>query len=304
VQSRCRQRSQCRQASLDPGALERKCTPCHRARAGAAALVELVAEPLYILGAAQLRFGLRVGAEAAATLARGALTLALLARGACAPALALSWGQARPRARPLRSPTALERLLPAALGREACLAPVRCRIGLTCVCWAAQLAYAGVTLAAYVAAYAPELAAQHRKGRTAAASGAACAAPPAASGSEPACSARPAAALDARRRAVAAEPEQACPAGGGQPDQAQQAGGAAEGEGARGHAAKDAAAERSCGADGDAGFRDTRPAADGARRGHRELAGRCSGEGEERRPLLEGRTLRLCASFTLQARTP
>jgi hypothetical protein len=99
VQSRCRQRSQCRQASLDPGALERKCTPCHRARAGAAALVELVAEPLYILGAAQLRFGLRVGAEAAATLARGALTLALLARGACAPALALSWGQARRRAR-------------------------------------------------------------------------------------------------------------------------------------------------------------------------------------------------------------
>ena len=63
--------------------------------AGAAALLELAAEPLYILGAAQLRFRLRVGAEAAATLARGALTLALLARRACAPALALSWGQAR-----------------------------------------------------------------------------------------------------------------------------------------------------------------------------------------------------------------
>ncbi|KAK9822173.1 hypothetical protein WJX81_005195 [Elliptochloris bilobata] len=81
---------------------------------GAAALLELAAEPLYILGAAQLRFRLRVGAEAAATLARGVLTLALLARATCAPALALSWG---------------------------------------------QLAYAGVTLLAYLTAYAPALAA-------------------------------------------------------------------------------------------------------------------------------------------------
>ena len=64
--------------------------------AGAAALLELAAEPLYILGAAQLRFRLRVGAEAAATLARGAVTLALLARSACAPAIALSWGQVLP----------------------------------------------------------------------------------------------------------------------------------------------------------------------------------------------------------------
>lgn len=67
----------------------RPCAPL----AGAAALLELAAEPLYILGAAQLRFRLRVGAEAAATLARGALTLALLARRACEPAIALSWGQ-------------------------------------------------------------------------------------------------------------------------------------------------------------------------------------------------------------------
>jgi len=178
---------------------------------------------------------------------------------------------------------------------------VRCRIGLTCVCWAAQLAYAGVTLAAYVAAYAPELAAQHRKGRTAAASGAACAAPPAASGSEPACSARPAAAPGVRRRAGAAEPDQACRADGGQPDQAQPAGGADEGQGARGGAAKDAAAERSRGANGDSSFRDTRPAADGELYGA-QSGGRHSGAGGEQRPLLEGRTLRLCASFTLQAR--
>lgn len=62
--------------------------------AGAAAMLELAAEPLYILSTVQLRFRLRVGAEAAATLARGGLTLLLLARAACAPAIALSWGQA------------------------------------------------------------------------------------------------------------------------------------------------------------------------------------------------------------------
>lgn len=62
--------------------------------AGAAAMLELAAEPLYILSTVRLRFRLRVGAEAAATLARGGLTLLLLARAACAPAIALSWGQA------------------------------------------------------------------------------------------------------------------------------------------------------------------------------------------------------------------
>jgi len=202
--------------------------------------------------------------------------------------------------RPPRSPTARDRLLPAALGPEACLAPVRGRVGLTRVCWAAQLAYAGVTLASYAAAYAPELAAQLRKRQAAAASGAACEAPPAAPASWPACSTRPAAALGARRRAGAAEPDRACRAGGGQPDQVQLAGGADEGQGARGGVAKGAAAERSRGADADASVRDTRPAAASEQRGA-QSAGHCGGAGQEQRPLLEGRTLRLCASFTLQA---
>ncbi len=45
---------------------------------GAAAVVELLAEPLYILAAVQLRFGLRAAVDAAALLTKSAATLALL----------------------------------------------------------------------------------------------------------------------------------------------------------------------------------------------------------------------------------
>ena len=61
---------------------------------GVAALIELAAEPLYIIASAQLRFGLRAGVETAALLLRGALTLLLLARAPrLAPALAFSVAQ-------------------------------------------------------------------------------------------------------------------------------------------------------------------------------------------------------------------
>jgi oligosaccharide translocation protein RFT1 len=60
---------------------------------GAAAFLELAAEPFYILSTVRLWFGVRVGVEAAATLAKNALTLALLLRWGVAPALAFSWGQ-------------------------------------------------------------------------------------------------------------------------------------------------------------------------------------------------------------------
>jgi oligosaccharide translocation protein RFT1 len=59
---------------------------------GAAALVELLAEPLYILATVERRYGLRLAAEAAATLGRAAVTLGALRRGA-PPPLAFSWGQ-------------------------------------------------------------------------------------------------------------------------------------------------------------------------------------------------------------------
>ena len=55
--------------------------------------MELLSEPLYILAACRLLFGLRVGVEAAAQAAKGVLTLALVRRPGTPPAIAFSWAQ-------------------------------------------------------------------------------------------------------------------------------------------------------------------------------------------------------------------
>jgi oligosaccharide translocation protein RFT1 len=60
---------------------------------GAAAFIELLAEPLYILATVRLFFGVRVAVEALATVAKNAITLLLLLHWKVAPALAFSWGQ-------------------------------------------------------------------------------------------------------------------------------------------------------------------------------------------------------------------
>lgn len=61
---------------------------------GIAAFLELVAEPLYILATTRLLFGLRVGVETVATVAKGVVLLALV-RGSSGtpPAIAFSWAQ-------------------------------------------------------------------------------------------------------------------------------------------------------------------------------------------------------------------
>lgn len=61
--------------------------------AGAAAMLELLSEPLYILAAVQLRFRLRALVDTAAIVAKSAATVALLQLTALPPALALSWAQ-------------------------------------------------------------------------------------------------------------------------------------------------------------------------------------------------------------------
>ena len=61
--------------------------------AGLAAFLELCSEPLYILATSQLKFRLRMAAEAAAAVARGGLTLWLLRAGSVHPAMALTLGQ-------------------------------------------------------------------------------------------------------------------------------------------------------------------------------------------------------------------
>ena len=61
--------------------------------AGLAAFLELCSEPLYILATSQLKFRLRMAAEAIAAVARGGLTLALLRAGSTHPAMALTLGQ-------------------------------------------------------------------------------------------------------------------------------------------------------------------------------------------------------------------
>lgn len=58
-----------------------------------AALVELLAEPFYILASVHLRFGPRVAIDALSTATKGAVTLLLVSRGAMAPALAFSVAQ-------------------------------------------------------------------------------------------------------------------------------------------------------------------------------------------------------------------
>lgn len=72
---------------LDP------CLPHTLSPAGLAAFVEVLSEPLYILAATRLLFGLRVGVETAAQGAKGVLTLALVRRPGYPPALAFSWAQ-------------------------------------------------------------------------------------------------------------------------------------------------------------------------------------------------------------------
>jgi oligosaccharide translocation protein RFT1 len=59
---------------------------------GAAAVLELLSEPLYILSMARMRFKLRMACETAATIVKNGSTLALLSFG-IAPALAFSWAQ-------------------------------------------------------------------------------------------------------------------------------------------------------------------------------------------------------------------
>lgn len=58
----------------------------------AAAVIEILSEPLYILATVRLWFGIRVWSEASALVAKNAITLALLHLKLPAP-LALSWGQ-------------------------------------------------------------------------------------------------------------------------------------------------------------------------------------------------------------------
>ncbi len=62
-------------------------------RAGLAAFVEVLSEPLYILASTRLLFGLRVGVETASMAAKGLLTLALIRQPGAQPAIAFSWGQ-------------------------------------------------------------------------------------------------------------------------------------------------------------------------------------------------------------------
>ena len=62
---------------------------------GAAAMVELLSEPLYILAQTRLLFGLRVAVETLAIISKASLTLLILYTDAAPPAIALSWAQAR-----------------------------------------------------------------------------------------------------------------------------------------------------------------------------------------------------------------
>lgn len=60
---------------------------------GAAALLELLSEPLYILAQSRLLFKLRVAVETSAIVSKALLTLSLLHRTGIQPAIALSWAQ-------------------------------------------------------------------------------------------------------------------------------------------------------------------------------------------------------------------
>lgn len=125
-----------------------------------AALLELASEPLYVLASLRLRFGVRVGAEAAATLVRGGLSLWLLGRvgeGEGKAGDGRGWRRWWPRPGQQPPPGFLVSLTP----------------GLA-LSWG-QVAYGGVILAVHLAAFAPGAAAavagwrrkrkQARKGR-------------------------------------------------------------------------------------------------------------------------------------------
>ena len=58
-------------------------------------MIELLSEPLYILAQTRLLFALRVVIETLAIVTKASLTLLLLYTDAAAPAIALSWAQAR-----------------------------------------------------------------------------------------------------------------------------------------------------------------------------------------------------------------
>ena len=64
--------------------------------AGGAALLELAAEPLFVLAQLELRFRLRVGIEAAANLAKAGLSLALLQHRGLDELSALCYAQVPP----------------------------------------------------------------------------------------------------------------------------------------------------------------------------------------------------------------
>lgn len=68
---------------------------CLHFTAGAAALVELLSEPLYILALVQAKIGLRVVIEAAATILKILAILLLLWSGISTEAVALSMAQVR-----------------------------------------------------------------------------------------------------------------------------------------------------------------------------------------------------------------
>ena len=115
--------------------------------AGAAAMIELLSEPLYILAQTRLLFGLRVAVETLAIITKASLTLLLLYASAAAPAVALSWAQACS-----LSLYAALGLCPATRGDRRFLS---------------QIAYATVILAGYVAYFGPELLHAGRSGSTA-----------------------------------------------------------------------------------------------------------------------------------------
>jgi hypothetical protein len=75
--------------------IQHSSTPHHRPTliVGVAAMLELAAEPFYIIASTQLRFGLRAGVDTAAMLLRGALTLGLLVATTLPPALVFSAAQ-------------------------------------------------------------------------------------------------------------------------------------------------------------------------------------------------------------------
>ena len=73
--------------------LTRPPAPSDISPAGAAAFIEICSEPLYILASTRLLFGLRVGVDTAAMVAKSAVILALVRTAAVPPALAFSWAQ-------------------------------------------------------------------------------------------------------------------------------------------------------------------------------------------------------------------